>query len=88
MNKTDRRTYNVILRCVHETMILRGSNKYYILACVCVLARACMCLPGRVVVCMRIRAYSLAYPARKEKAPCCDVICGPSGSTIFFDIIS
>ena len=31
---------------------------------------------------------SLTYPACKAYVPCCDVICGPSGSNIFFDIIS
>ena len=50
--------------------------------------RACMWVPKRVGVCMRIRAYSFANPARNAYAPYCDVICGPSGSTIFFDIIS
>jgi hypothetical protein len=39
------------------------------------LARACMWLPGRVDMCMRIRAYSLANPARNAYAPC-DIICG------------
>ena len=52
------------------------------------LVRACICVPGRVGVCMRIRAYSLANPARNAYAPYCDVICGPSVSTTFFDIIS
>ena len=41
----------------------------------------------RVGVWMRIRAYSLANPARKAYAPYCDVICGPSVSTTFFDIL-
>jgi hypothetical protein len=41
-----------------------------------------------VGMCMCIRAYSLANPARNAYAPYCDVICGPSVSTIFFDIIS
>jgi hypothetical protein len=51
--------------------------------CVCVLVRAFVGLPLRVGVCMRVRACSFAYPACYSYAPYCDVICGPSGSTIF-----
>jgi hypothetical protein len=36
----------------------------------------------------RLRACSPAYPSFNAYAPYCDVIHGPSGSTIFFDIIS
>ena len=36
----------------------------------------------------RVRTCSLAYPTFNAYAPYCDVICGSSGSTIFFDIIS
>jgi hypothetical protein len=75
-NKTDvkRRqcTYNVTLNRVRQSLLLWKSNKCYI--CVCAGAR--------------VRACSLAYQACKSYAPHCDVICGPSGSTIFFDIIS
>jgi hypothetical protein len=39
-------------------------------------------------VCIRVRAFSLAYPACNYYATYCDVICGLSGSTIFLDIIS
>ena len=85
-------TCNVTLRCVHETIVAWKKKKYYILVCVCRLARACVraCVwvPGRVGACMRIRAYSLASPARNAYEPYCDVICGPSGFTILFDIIS
>jgi hypothetical protein len=45
-------------------------------------------VPGRVGVCMRVRARRLAYPACKSYAPYCDVVRGPSGYTVFFDIIS
>jgi hypothetical protein len=45
-------------------------------------------VPGIVGVCMVVRSCSLAYPACNAYAPYCDVICGFSGSTIFFDIIS
>jgi hypothetical protein len=44
--------------------------------------------PGRVGVYMRVRACSLADPARNSYAPRCEVICGPYDATIFFDIIS
>ena len=43
---------------------------------------------GRVGVSMLLRACNRAYPACNAYAPYCDVICGPSVSTIFFDIIS
>ena len=52
-----------------------------------VCARACVRTPGRVDVCIRVRACSLAYPACNLYAPYCDVICGRSGCSIFFDII-
>jgi hypothetical protein len=71
-----------------EPFLLWKNNKYYILVCVCMLARACMRVFGRVGLCIHIRAYSLANPTRKTYAPYCDVICGPSFSIIFFDIIS
>ena len=80
--------YNVTLRRVHKTIVAWKSNKYYIFVCVCMLERACVRAPGRVVVCIRIRAYNLANPARNAYAPCCDVICGPSVSTIFLGIMS
>jgi hypothetical protein len=56
--------------------------------CAYLRVRAYMRVPGRVGVCMRISAHSLANPARNAYAPCCHVICGPSVSTKFFDIIS
>jgi hypothetical protein len=40
---------------------------------------------GRVHV--HARVCSLAYPAFNAYAPYCDVICCPSGSTMFLDII-
>jgi hypothetical protein len=63
-----------------------GSITYF---CVCVgmHARACTWVSGRVDVCMRIRACSLANPACNAYAPYCDVICGPSVSATFFDIV-
>jgi hypothetical protein len=71
--------YNIILRHVRKSLLPWKSNKYYIFV------RACV-RPRRVGVCMRVLSYSLAYPACKSYAPCCDVICGPFGSTIFFDM--
>jgi hypothetical protein len=65
-------TYDVTLTVIRESF-LRKSNKYYACVCVSVYARA--------------RACSFAYPACNAYAPYCDVIYGPSGSTIFFDII-
>ena len=49
---------------------------------------ACVWVPGRMGVCMRIRAFSLVFPARDAYAPYCDVTVGPSVSCVFFDIIS
>jgi hypothetical protein len=74
--------YNITLRRVCESLLTWKNNKYYIFVCVCVP----VWMPWRVGVCMR--ACSLAYPASNAYAPYCGVICGTSGSTIFFDIIS
>ena len=43
---------------------------------------------ARADACMHVRANRLAYYAFNSYAPYSDVICGPSGSSIFFDIIS
>ena len=53
-----------------------------------VYVRACVLVPSCLGMCMHVHACSLSYPACNEYAPYCDVICGPSGSTTFFDIIS
>jgi hypothetical protein len=68
----------------------RGKAIRVLLIGLCVRARAlaCMWVRRRVGVCMSVSACSLANPARNAYAPCCDVICGPSDSTQFFDIIS
>jgi hypothetical protein len=69
--------YNVTMQRVHETIV--AVEKQEVLhACACVHAG----------VCMRIRVYGLANPARNAYAPYCDVISDPSVSTTFFDIIS
>ena len=46
-------------------------------------------LHTRLCVCMRthMQACSLAYPACNACVPYRDIMCGPSGSTTFFDII-
>ena len=69
-------------------LLCRGKpiNITYLCVCVCVRARARV--PERVGVCMRVHACSPACPACNAYAPYCDVICGPSGFTIFFEIIS
>jgi hypothetical protein len=41
-----------------------------------------------VCVCVCVCVCSLSYPARKAHAPYYIVICGLSGSTVFFHIIS
>ena len=46
------------------------------------------CASVRVRVCESPGACSVRYQACYVYAPYCDVICSPSGSTIFFDIIS
>jgi hypothetical protein len=66
---------NVILKRVSELLLPWRSNKYYVFC-------------GYVRVCMLVRACSLAYPPCNSDASYCDVICGRSGSIIFFDIIS
>ena len=63
--------------------------EYYLLVCACMRAPACVhCVRERVGMCMRVRACSLANPACNAYAPYCDVICVPSASTQFLDIIS
>jgi hypothetical protein len=74
-------TYNVILRRVCELLLPWKTNTYYIFMCVCVRARD----RGRVHA---LCACSLAYPACNSLAPYRDVICSPSSSATFFDIIS
>ena len=73
--------YNVTIRRIRELLLPWESNKYYVLVC----DRACARARARVHA---VRACSLAYTASNAYAPCCDVICGPSGSIILFDIIS
>jgi hypothetical protein len=72
-----------------KPLLLWKSCEYFLLVCVYMRARTCVhVVTGRVGVCMRIRVCSLANPAWNAYAPYCDVICGPSYSTPFFDIIS
>ena len=76
--------YNVTLMRVRVTSAVEKQQVLYI--CLCVCERQSVRVGARVSG--RVYACSLAYPARNAYAPYCDVICGPSGSTIFFDIIS
>jgi hypothetical protein len=82
-NTTDRCTCDVTLRRFHKSFLPWKCNKYYVFACVRARVRR---VPGRMGVCMRVRASSLAYPACNLCAPCCDVICGPPLSAIFFEM--
>ena len=91
MYKQDRQcTYNVNneARLRNHCCCGKAISRYitYWSVCACLGVRACMWANKRVGVCMRIRAYSLANPARNANAPYCDVICGPSLCTTFFDI--
>ena len=45
-------------------------------------------VPGHVGVRMRVRTCSTAYAVCKAYAAYCDIVCGVSGSTMSFDIIS
>ena len=88
MNKTGKYMFNVTLRRVHISLLPWKSNKYYIFVCVCVCALAWLCACAQARVCMLMRECSLAFQACNSYAPCCDVLCGPSGYTIISDIIS
>jgi hypothetical protein len=79
-------TYNVALRRVQETIVAVEKQQVLFVG-LCVHRCACMWVPGRMGVCMRASACNLANPARNAYAPYCDVICGPSVSIKFFDII-
>jgi hypothetical protein len=72
--KHNNEQYNVTLRRVHESLLPWKSNKYYLLVCAC--------------ACVRTSACSLAYQACNAYAPYCDVVCSPSVSATFFDIIN
>ena len=82
--------YNVTSRGFQET-IVAVENQYYVFLCVCVCVGAPACVrPGGSGVGERVRACAYAHVAlliqhvRRRHI----VICGLSGSTIFFDIIS
>jgi hypothetical protein len=74
------------MRRVRELFLPWKSNKHYIFVSTCVFALACawVHMPGPAIVCIRVRACSLSYPACKLHAPYFNAICGPSGSMIFF----
>jgi hypothetical protein len=76
---------NIVARS--RKIVAVESNKYYLLVYVCMLARACMWVHMHARASMHRRAYGLANPALNAYAPYCDVICGPSVSTTFFDYL-
>jgi hypothetical protein len=72
-------------QCTYNTeacsqIIVAMEKQYYIFVCVCVQVDAKV--HGRVHTC------SLAYPAYNMYVPCCDIICGLSGSITLFNITS
>ena len=82
-------TYNVIPKSVRDSLLPWKSYKYFLLVRVGVRERACVHVGTRERWSVHsLRAYSLANPACKAYAQCCDVICGPSVTIRFFDIIS
>jgi hypothetical protein len=83
-------SYSVKIHCCVETVNKTGNVRIMLRgkAVSITFFFVCVRVPRRVGVYMRVRACSLAYPACIAYAPYCDVICGPSGSTTFFDIIS
>jgi hypothetical protein len=92
-NKGNVCTCNATLTCVREPLLPWKSNKCCIFVSVCVCV--CMCArastwraDARALGCVQTRACSLTYPVGNVHAPCCDIICGPSGIMIFFDILS
>jgi hypothetical protein len=71
--------HNVTLRHIRKSFLpWKSNNIIYLSVCVC----ACAWVRGCVHAC------SLAYRACNMYEPHCDIICGPSGSTTFLDIIS
>jgi hypothetical protein len=71
--------------CCHGKAV---SITYFESVCVCV----CVCVHARTYACVHVslcvQAHSLSYTARKAHAPYCTVICGLSGSTMFFHILT
>jgi hypothetical protein len=76
--------HNVTLRHVRETLLLWKSNKYYIFLCACIDGCAQVCGNEHVCVC----ACGFTHPACNAHASYYIIMCGLSGFTMFFDIIS
>jgi hypothetical protein len=70
-------TYDVTLRCLHETIVAVESNKYYIFLCVCV--RACVVgtragedmLMSTCVLCVCVCAYARASTHTQARTCAC-----------------
>ena len=75
-------TYKVTMRGVRESLLPWKNSITNWSACACMRVGACG-YPGACAC-----SCSLVNPACNAYAPYCDVICGPSVSTTFFDIIS
>jgi hypothetical protein len=90
-----RQTMYVQRNIVAHLRITVAVEKQYVLhICVCVCVCVCVCMqvfvhvPRCTDMCMHRHTRSLAYPACNSYVPYCDVICGPSVYTTFFNIIS
>ena len=79
---------NIQERSLNHCYCGKAISIIYWPVCACACVRACMWVIERVGVCVRIRACSLATPARNAYVQYCVVICGPSVSTEFSDIMS
>jgi hypothetical protein len=77
-----------VLREARSLIIVAVEMQQVLHVCVCV-ARGCARVGAQALgVCMRVRACSFSYLACKAYAPYCVYIRDPSGSAVFFEIIS
>jgi hypothetical protein len=77
--------YNVTLRRVQETTVVVEKQRLtYFCVCVCVCVCVFICVSARELACVCARvALLIQHAVRRNFA-----MCGFSGSTIFFDIVS
>jgi hypothetical protein len=79
-------SYNITFRCIH-IMIVAVKKQQILDICLCVCVHECVCM--WVSTCTGMCMYvALLIQHATRYVPYCDVIRGPSGSTLFFDIIS